>query len=178
MKAMKFCSSVPLLISWGRLPTFRVTWGAVPTVLHPTPAFSLPSHSPAAQDLQGPDSWCSWPGGLTVGSGFWPGWVSACDPYMPIPWEMEPQAWGWRPNFFPHPGISLVPSLVAMPLCLAALLLASCPTGLHQRPEAVPAVLPRLRALHPAHPEPPDHRLSLQEAGTAAQVSLGVRLGG
>lgn len=45
------------------------------------------------------------------------------------------------------------------------------PTGLHQRPAAVPAVLPGLRPLHPAHPEPHRHRLSLQEAGPAAQVS-------
>lgn len=27
---------------------------------------------------------------------------------MPIPWKMEPNAWGWRPNFFPHPGCSQV----------------------------------------------------------------------
>ena len=54
-------------------------------------------------------------GELTVGLGFWPGWVSACDPQMPVALKTEPQAWGWRPNFFPHRGCSLVLSLVAMP---------------------------------------------------------------
>lgn len=55
-----------------------------------------------------------------------------------------------------------------------ASLLHPCPAGLHQRPEKVPAVLPGLRPLHAAHPEPPDHWLSLQETGPAAEVSLGL----
>ena len=32
-------------------PIFRVTWGVVPTALPPTPAFSLPSHSPDPESL-------------------------------------------------------------------------------------------------------------------------------
>lgn len=47
--------------------------------------------------------------------------VSACDLYMPIPWEMEAPGLGVEAQLFPTPRyFSLVPSLVAMPLCLAA----------------------------------------------------------
>lgn len=71
------------------------------------------------------------------------------------------------------PAWGALPTLEYRPASVSQLLpFSSLPTGLHQRPAEVPAVLPGLCSLHPAYPESPHHWLSLQETGPAAQVNL------
>lgn len=52
---------------------------------------------------------------ICSGLGLRPGSVSARDPQMPVPWNTEPQGWGWKSCLLPAPVCPLVLSLVAVP---------------------------------------------------------------
>lgn len=118
MKAMKFCSSVPLLDIVGNAAHLQGDLGVVPTALHPTPAFSLPSHSPDPESLPGcalhthlPQSWLrgflTMPGGIYRPASNPKGQVQTTDP-DPWPQTLEQSSGYCAPGPGQSPGTDVL----------------------------------------------------------------------